>query len=74
MKFKYNQLLDMVHSDENTDREYIKKLLKHKNYCSEVGRESSEGKGRASKQRPRGITANGLEEQRASSTRQRGSN
>ncbi len=34
VKFKYNQLLDMVHSDENTDREYIKKLLKHKNYCS----------------------------------------
>lgn len=29
-KYKYNELMDMVHSDSNKDREFIKRLMKHK--------------------------------------------
>lgn len=59
VKYKYNQLLEIVYSDDNTDREYIKKLLKHKNYCSEGGREGSGSKGKTLK-RSRGVTTNGF--------------
>lgn len=45
----------MVHSDDNTDKLYIKKLLKHKNYCSEGSRNHSTQK---TKNRDRVVTAN----------------
>ena len=30
VRYKYNELMDFLHEDPNQDREYIKRLLKHK--------------------------------------------
>ena len=30
VRFKYNELMDFLHEDPKCDREYIKRLLKHK--------------------------------------------
>lgn len=29
-KYKYNELMDMVHGDSNKEKEFIKRLMKHK--------------------------------------------
>ena len=30
IKYKYNELMDFLHEDPRADREYIKRLMKHK--------------------------------------------
>ena len=33
IKYKYNELMDMIHGEgENVQKEYIKRLIKHKQY------------------------------------------
>lgn len=33
IKFRYNELMDMIHGEgENVQKEYIKRLIKHKQY------------------------------------------
>lgn len=34
MKYKYNELMDFVHEDPKFEREYIKRLMKHKHQAS----------------------------------------
>ena len=31
VKYKYNELMDFLHEDPRAEREYIKRLMKHKN-------------------------------------------
>lgn len=31
IKFKYNELMDFIHEDPKFEREYIKRLMKHRN-------------------------------------------
>lgn len=32
IKFKYNELMDLIHQDPNVEKKYLKRLLKHKKY------------------------------------------
>lgn len=41
-KYKYNELMDIVHSDSNKDREFIKRLMKHKRMELNEGRKENE--------------------------------
>ena len=32
MRFKYNELMNFLHEDPQADRDYIKRLMKHRQY------------------------------------------